>query len=175
MKIEQLLEILIIAFSYLLFLNYLLLPPPKDLDPLLPKDLEDEDKKANIIASINNPRYIIYDFETDTHTNVHKTNLCIASVLKMSDDNDYDKSLESTVTFEGYDCCDKFCDWLFSKENSNSTVFAHNQAGYDGKFILAYCIKKGLLPDKYIVPFNFFTISYNFSDLSVDIIFNSLE
>ena len=103
-----------------------------------------------IIETVNNPRYIVYDFETDTHTNIHKPNLCIASVIKVADDGTYESSLKETVTFSGYDCCAKFCDWLFTSENSNSTVIAHNQAGYDGKFILSWCLDKGMMPSTYI-------------------------
>jgi hypothetical protein len=39
---------------------------------------------------------------------------------------------------------------LFTPENSSSTVIAHNGAGYDAKFILKYCLSRGLNPDKYI-------------------------
>ena len=35
-------------------------------------------------------------------------------------------------------------------ENANRTVIAHNQAGYDGKFILSWFIKNCNVPDKYI-------------------------
>ena len=45
---------------------------------------------------------------------------------------------------------DKFCNWLFTEEHSNSTVIAHNGAGYDCKFILQWCLKKNLHPSKYI-------------------------
>ncbi len=107
---------------------------------------------------INNPRYINYDFETDTSSGVHKPNLCIAQVLNVDDDHDYEKSLSETKIFEGYSCCKDFCDWLFTKESANSTVMAHNQAGYDGKFILSYCIKSCLVPSKYIQQGN--RISY---------------
>ena len=34
---------------------------------------------------------------------------------------------------------------MFTEENSNSTVIAHNGAGYDNKFILSYCLSKGLV------------------------------
>ena len=50
----------------------------------------------------------------------------------------------------GYDCSTKFCDWLFTPENRNSTVIAHNGAGYDNKFILQYCLNKGLVPSSFI-------------------------
>ena len=44
----------------------------------------------------------------------------------------------------------KFCDWLFNERNSNSTVLAHNGAGYDNKFILQYCLSKGIVPSAFI-------------------------
>ena len=53
-------------------------------------------------------------------------------------------------SFEGYGCADDFCNWLFSGEHQEATVFAHNQAGYDAKFLLQWCINHDMLPDKYI-------------------------
>ena len=41
---------------------------------------------------------------------------------------------------------DKFCNWLLSAENANSTIIAHNQTRYDGSFILQWCSKHGLHP-----------------------------
>ena len=102
----------------------------------------------------------MYDFETDTHTNIHKPNLCEVSVLNVSDDHEYDKSFEKSESFEGYECLDNFGDWLFQKENTNSTVFAHNQAGYDGTFILVWCLTNILVPSKYIQQGN--RISYKY-------------
>ncbi len=96
--------------------------------------------EERITREIQHPKYIIYDFETDTSSGIHKPNLCVAQVLNVDDEHDYEKSLSETKVFEGYTCCKNFCDWLFTKENSDSTVIAHNQAGYDGKFILSYCI-----------------------------------
>jgi hypothetical protein len=45
--------------------------------------------------------------------------------------------------FNGYDCAKKFCDWLFTDENRDATVMAHNGAGYDNKFIFQYCVNTG--------------------------------
>ena len=50
----------------------------------------------------------------------------------------------------GYGCETKFCDWLFTVNNRDSTVIAHNGAGYDNKFILQYCLNKGLIPSSCI-------------------------
>jgi len=68
----------------------------------------------------------------------------------VSDDHSYEKSFQESTSFEGYSCADDFCDWLFSGEHQEATVFAHNQAGYDAKFLLQWCISHDMLPDKYI-------------------------
>ena len=40
--------------------------------------------------------------------------------------------------------------FLFQEENENSTVIAHNGAGYDNKFILKWCLSKGWEPTTFI-------------------------
>ncbi len=70
--------------------------------------------------------------------------------------------------FDGYDCANKFCDWLFTDENRHSAVIAHSGAGYDNKLILQYCLRKGLTPSTLIrqgsrityVCFNSFAIRF---------------
>lgn len=52
--------------------------------------------------------------------------------------------------FDGDSCLDKFCEWLFSKQNKNAIAIAHNTKGYDGQFILQYCHRKGLKPKQII-------------------------
>ncbi len=101
---------------------------------------------------IKYPRYIIYDFETDTDTSTHKPNHVEVDVLRLDEDltHQYDKCLIKTFGINGYDCENKFCDWLFTDENSNTTVMAHNGAGYDNKFILQYCLTKGIVPSAFI-------------------------
>jgi len=37
-----------------------------------------------------------------------------------------------------------------TEENSHSTVIAHNGAGYDNKFVLQYCLNKGIVPSAFI-------------------------
>ena len=114
------------------------------------KTAKSESKRQLIKQTINNPRYIIYDFETDTSSGTHRPNLCMVNVLEVDETHSYEKSLIEQKTFYGYDCCKEFCEWLLTSENANSTVIAHNQAGYDGKFILSYCINSCLIPSKYI-------------------------
>ena len=80
--------------------------------------------------------YIIYDFESDVHTLTHKPNHVDADILTVGDTHDYNDCKRNTFTYSGYDSVDKFCSWLFTDDHSHSTVIAHNQAGYDGIFIL---------------------------------------
>jgi len=103
-----------------------------------------------ITDSVIKQRYIIWDAETDTSSLVHKPNLIVVNVLEADMFNSYDRSLINSLTFTGYNCCDEFCNWLFSKENANSVVIAHNGSGYDYKFVLKWCICKSLRPNTYI-------------------------
>ena len=74
--------------------------------------------KPQSIEAIKNPTYIIYDFETDTHTLTHIPNHVEAAVLKVNDEHTYEESLLSTFSTSGYGCEEKFCEWLF-EENDN--------------------------------------------------------
>ena len=117
------------------------------------KLVDKKDEKAEeIIRSHNHPRMIVFDFETDTHTLTHIPNHCEVDVLEIDEDltHDYEKCLIKRESFPGYGCEDDFCEWLFSKDNQNSTVIAHNGSGYDNKFILKWCISKGMTPDSYV-------------------------
>lgn len=104
------------------------------------------------VEEILHPKYIIYDFETDTHTDIHIPNHVEIDILKIDEtqSHKYENCLINSFGFNGYGCDEKFCDWLFTTENSNSTVIAHNGAGYDNKFILQYCLNKGLTPSSFI-------------------------
>jgi hypothetical protein len=76
---------------------------------------------------------------------------CFSSgVLQVTADHDYAGSVVEEVRFSGYKCMDQFCDWLFTSKNANSTVFAHNAAGYDNKFVLKWCLAHAILPKRYI-------------------------
>ena len=74
----------------------------------------------------------------------------MALVVEIDETHNSTKSLVEQKMFYGSDCLREFCEWLLSPENANSTVIAHNQAGYDGKVILSYCINSCLVPSKYI-------------------------
>jgi hypothetical protein len=97
-------------------------------------------------------------------------------ILKVDENltHEYKDCLLESKCFNGYGCENAFCDWLFTEENSNTTVIAHNGAGYDNKFILQYCLNRCLIPSSFIrqgsrityMNFNRFSIrfidSYNF-------------
>ena len=72
-----------------------------------------------------------------------------------------------SLNFIGHGCENTFCDWLFSEGNMDSTVIAHNGAGYDNKFILQYCLNKGLIPSAFIRQGS--RITYEFQKLSYQI------
>ena len=112
------------------------------------KDIEN--LKQMYASSIEHPNYIIYDFEADVASLTHKPNHVEADVLTIGDTHNYNECKHKEFSYSGYDVVDKFCDWLFTSEHAQSTVIAHNQAGYDGRFILQWCLKRGLHPSKFI-------------------------
>ena len=105
-----------------------------------------------LIGDFNQRKFIIYDFETDTNTDIHIPNHVEVDCLRIDEEltHDYDKCLQKKESFTGYGCDIKFCEWLFTKDNSNSTVIAHNGGGYDNKFILKWCSSTGMKPDCFI-------------------------
>ena len=121
------------------------------------QDPNSEESKAHLKQKwhthknrIEHQKYIIYDLESDVHTDTHKANHVEADVLVIGDSNNYDECLKETFSHNGYDAVDKFCNWLFTDKHQNSTVIAHNQAGYDGRFILQWCLKRGMHPERFI-------------------------
>ena len=48
--------------------------------------------------------------------------------------------------FQGFETTEKFCQWLFSEENSGATVICHNFKGYDSYPILQYLHDNSILP-----------------------------
>ena len=116
------------------------------------EELQQYEGKQKAIDKIVQPKYIVYDFETDTHTDIHKPNHVEIDVLRIDSKltHNYEDCLIDSFGINGYGCEAKFCDWLFTEENKNSTVIAHNGAGYDNKFILQYCLFKGLTPSSFI-------------------------
>eukprot|EP00973_Karenia_brevis_P067494 9389052-Karenia_brevis.AAC.1 len=113
-------------------------------------DEDIKDIEQRYALKIEHPRYIIYDFEADVASLTHKPNHVEAEVLTIGNTHNYEDCKQNTFSYSGYDVVNKFCDWLFTDEHNHSTVIAHNQAGYDGRFILQWCLNHGMHPSKFI-------------------------
>ena len=61
-----------------------------------------------------------------------------------------DSKVGELIVFEGYECLDQFCNFSLDKENYGSTVIAHNQGGYAGKFILKWLVLHCRPPNRLI-------------------------
>ena len=117
------------------------------------KGFYDEDVMIQtIIEEHKMQRYIFYDFETDTSTLTHRPNHVEIDCVEVDPEltHEYDKCLRQSLAFNGYDCNERFCEWLFTKENTGSAVIAHNGAGYDNKFVLKWCLSRGFRPEAFI-------------------------
>ena len=79
---------------------------------------------------------MFFDFECTQDDGQHIPNLCV--VQNESGDE---------MVFSGLNTKEEFCDWLFQKENANTTFVAHNFQAYDGYFILQYLYNNGVTPE----------------------------
>lgn len=86
-----------------------------------------------------NDKLIFFDFETDQSTGEHLVNYAVMQYAS-----------GETKTFEGYDACNKFCRYLFTKDHEGYTVVAHNMKGFDGQFIVGWLLNQGVEPE--IIP-----------------------
>ena len=76
----------------------------------------------------------------------HVPNLCVARKVCNSCKEDVIQQRfggcetcgQNQWIFEGPDCRDQFCKWLFSEENKWATAIAHNAKGYDSQFLIQY-------------------------------------
>lgn len=62
---------------------------------------------------------MFFDFETDQSTGEHLVNFAVAQYF-----NGEEK------IFKGYQACDEFCCWFFSRKHKGYTAVAHNMKGY---------------------------------------------
>ena len=98
--------------------------------------------------------YIFFDFESQQETGIHKPNLCVAQKVC---DTCHCRPLEEPcdvcgddreIIFEGTDCVNDFCLWLFNDErHKNARCLAHNLKGYDGYFILQFLYDNAIKPN----------------------------
>ena len=76
---------------------------------------------------------LFFDFECTQEDGIHKPNLCIVH-----------NEAGDEWMFQGKDTNVDFCEWLFTKENMDCIVVAHNFQGYDGYFIQNFLNENGV-------------------------------
>jgi hypothetical protein len=79
---------------------------------------------------------MFFDFECTLDDGQHTPNLCVVQ-----------NESGNKMVFSGLNTKEEFCDWLFQKENANTTFVAHNFQAYDGYFILQYLYNNGVTPE----------------------------
>ena len=83
-------------------------------------------------------KYIFYDIETYQITNcIHQPMLIIA---QYSDGTEF-RFPPDEVSMNGYDALVAFGQCLFTDRHKGYTVFAQNNRGYDGYFIMAHLLE----------------------------------
>ena len=111
-------------------------------------------------------RYIIWDIEVNQERDEdgfksHKPNLIVAFeiIIKhgvIDDPEGFVDNLNPKV-FEGYDCVERYCEWVMEEESNvkqkhkskgykQTICIAHNSRGYDSRFVLKYLDSKSLVP-----------------------------
>lgn len=106
-------------------------------------------------------RYVFFDFETIQEDIIcesklgpeleHKPNLCAVRVI-CDDCRSRDFNVicgrcgPSELLFEGPNCLDQFCKFLFNKKMQHSIAIAHNAKGFDAHFIIQYLRDQGIRP-----------------------------
>lgn len=63
-------------------------------------------------------KLIFFDFETDQSSGEHVVNFAVAQYRNGDE-----------VVFKGYNACEDFCVWLFSRKHQGYTAIAHNMKG----------------------------------------------
>ena len=125
------------------------------------------DKLKQLKRNDGDFRYIIWDIEVnqepdDDGFKTHKPNLIVAFeiIIKHGNINDVESFVDNLnpIVFEGYDCVERYCEWVMSEESNmkqrkrskgykNTICIAHNSRGYDSRFVLKYLDSKSLVPD----------------------------
>ncbi len=94
---------------------------------------EDENLIINKSSVKKTDGYIFFDYEAMQTSSGHQVNLvCARKICINCCNNEYCK-IKLCGDFV-WKTNEEFCEWLFSKENSNYTALAHNMKGYDGFF-----------------------------------------
>jgi len=107
-------------------------------------------------------RFAFFDFETTQSDPIgesklgtefeHRPNLCVARVIC---DDCRNRDFEGICgrcgvpehVFEGVDCVNDFCRFLFNKFMKNTIAIAHNARGFDAHFVMQYLSENGISPE----------------------------
>jgi len=107
-------------------------------------------------------RFVFFDFETTQCDPIgeskfgtefeHRPNLCVARVIC---DDCRNRDFEGMCgrcgvpehVFEGANCVNDFCQFLFNKFMKNTIAIAHNAKGFDAHFIMQYLSENGIAPE----------------------------
>lgn len=137
---------------------------------LMGNDIEEDDteqEEADMEAIDKNDkekpirRFVFFDFETTQETIIgnnklgpelkHIPNVCV--VMVTCDEcrhRDFDgpcgRCGDHKYIFQGADCLNQFCRFLFRDEMKHTTAMAHNARGFDAQFIMQYLYKEGIKP-----------------------------
>jgi len=107
-------------------------------------------------------RFVFFDFETTQIDPIaesklgtefeHHPNLCVVRII--CDDcrhRDFEgvcgRCGISEHVFEGANCVNDFCQFLFKKSMRNTIAIAHNAKGFDTHFIMQYLSENGISPE----------------------------
>jgi hypothetical protein len=103
-------------------------------------------------------KFVFFDFETTQEKIlretpygpefVHVPNLCVIHVVC---EECFDLDIEGCYRcgnrqriFQGDNCLEDFCTFLFSKSMNYTTAIAHNAKGFDAQFILQFIYRQGV-------------------------------
>jgi len=116
------------------------------------KAVKTDKAEAGNEEKILRPRYIIFDFETDQITGIHRVSHVEAAIIQVDEGqtHDYEKCFIERFSYNGYDAAERFGDWFFTTDHSNCTAIAHKGAGFDNKFVLKHVLARALEPDALI-------------------------
>jgi hypothetical protein len=157
---------------------------------VFPKDRAHYLTRKDSVWCLENQRYVIYDIEADPTDLQIPNKVVVKEILILGrpthgavyTEITQETNLIAEHVFGGYDCIDKFCEWLLmqpfesnkkpkkkkkkpeaelnaggnnsdvakDKTYKGTTVIAHNQKGYDARFVLAWCQKRSFIPDNLI-------------------------
>ncbi|MCP4051778.1 MAG: hypothetical protein GY739_01730 [Mesoflavibacter sp.] len=120
-----------------------------------------DDKKKEKLREQSIKGFVFYDFESrqerpdddNNEARVHEPNYLVAQTVcdkceeNWKADGWCSNCGDHEIVFEGDDCVENFCNWLFTDHFKGFVAMAHYAKSYDNQFILAYLLKRGTKVD----------------------------